>query len=189
MDNIDFFSVLLIAIGLAADCFAVALSGATARRITSLFQVLRLSLSFGIFQALMLVLGWFAGQTVVELIAGFDHWVAFALLAFIGGKMLWESFHPDDKENHTADITRGFLLLSLSLATSLDALAVGLSFAFMKVSIALSSSTIGIIAFIVTAIGSLLGRRLGRIFGRRAETAGGLVLIGIGLKIILEHML
>ncbi len=185
----EFLSIFLIAIGLAADCFAVALSGSISMRTPSFIQVFRASLAFGLFQGLMPVLGWLAGRTVVEFVADYDHWLAFALLAFVGGKMIWESFHSGDGNRRNADITRGFLLLTLAVATSIDALAVGLSFAFMEVDITVASLAIGVVAFIATAIGFLLGRKVGSLIGKRAETIGGIVLIGIGLKVLLEHML
>ena len=125
MATIGFFSVLLIAIGLSVDCFAVALSGSISMRTVSSLQVLRASLAFGLFQALMPVLGWLAGQTVVELMADYDHWAAFVLLALVGSRMIWKSLHSEDGRSESADITKGLLLLTLSLATSIDALAVG----------------------------------------------------------------
>ncbi len=189
MATIGFFSVLLIAIGLSVDCFAVALSGSISMRTVSSLQVLRASLAFGLFQALMPVLGWLAGQTVVELIADYDHWAAFVLLALVGSRMIWKSLHSEDGRSENADITKGLLLLTLSLATSMDALAVGLSFAFLDTNIALASLTIGVIAFVATVIGFLLGRKVGNLVGKRAETVGGIVLIGIGLRILSEHIL
>ncbi len=188
MTNLDTLSILFIAIGLSADCFAVALSGSISMRAVSYIQVLRTSLAFGAFQASMLVLGWLAGRTVVDFIADYDHWVAFILLVIVGGRMIWESFRPRDSHRKT-DITRGSLLLILSVATSIDALAVGLSFAFLKVNIALASSMIGAIAFTVTAVGFLSARKAGKLLGKRAELVGGMILIGIGFRILLSHIL
>jgi len=188
MTGSDFLLVLFIAIGLSADCFAVALSGSIAMRTFSLLQVLRTSLAFGLFQALMPVLGWLAGQTVVDLIASYDHWIAFILLAVVGGRMIWESFHSIEGRSKDRDFTKGFLLLTLSIATSIDALAVGLSFAFLEIQIAPASSVIGLVAFVATAIGFYLGRKAGRLIGKRAETIGGMVLIGIGIRILLTHV-
>lgn len=189
MDNLDFLSVLIIAIGLSADCFAVALSGSISMRTLSFLQVFRASLAFGLFQALMPVLGWLAGRTVVNLIAAYDHWVAFILLVVVGGRMIWESLHSKDSRTAGTDITRGILLFTLSVGTSIDALAVGLTFAFLEVNIVLASSTIGVIAFVATSIGFLLGRKAGKLIGRRAEAIGGIVLIGISLRILLGHIL
>ena len=185
----EFLSIFLISLGLAADCFAVAISGSISMRTLSFIQVFRVSLAFGIFQGLMPVLGWLAGQTVVGLIADYDHWLAFILLVLVGSRMIWESFRLSDEHSKNTDITKGFLLLTLSVATSIDALAVGLTFAFMKINIAVASSTIGIVAFVATVIGFLLGRKASQLIGRRTETIGGMILIGIGIKIILEHIL
>ena len=185
----QFISIFLIALGLALDCFAIAISGSISMRTLSFLQVFRASLVFGLFQAVMPVLGWLAGRTVVDLIADYDHWVAFTLLALVGGRMIWESFRPRDSSRQGTDITRGFLLLTLAVATSIDALAVGLSFAFIEISIMVASLTIGVVTFAVTVTGFLIGRKAGHLIGKRAETMGGLILIGIGIKILLEHLL
>jgi len=188
MTIFDFASIFLIALSLSADCFAVALSGAVASRRVLMSQILRMSLSFGIFQTAMQVAGWLAGNTVVDFIAGFDHWIAFGLLAFIGGRMVWESFHEENEMKAGVDITRGFPLIALSVATSIDSFAVGLSYAFISISIALPSILAGVIAFTITATGFLLGKKLGGFFGRRAETFGGIILVVIGIRILAEHL-
>lgn len=188
MSVIDFLSVLLIAVGLSADCFAVAISGSISMKTVSRLQVLRTALSFGLFQALMLVLGWLAGRTVMDLIAEYDHWVAFILLSVVGGRMIWQSFRSSDAHSDSPDITKGFLLLTLSVATSIDALAVGLSFALLEVNIALAGSMTGAIAFLATIIGFLLGRKAAGLIGKRAELVGGIILIAIGLRILLSHL-
>lgn len=157
---------------------------------TTLFQVLRVSFAFGAFQTLMPVLGWLAGRTVIEFIESFDHWLALALLTIVGGRMLWEATH--EKESHKkVDITRGILLITLSIATSIDALAVGLTFAFLKVNIALASSLIGIIAFSITGAGFIAGRKIGKLklVDKYAEAIGGVILIAIGLRILLSQIL
>jgi len=183
-----FLSILLVAVGLSADCFAVALGGSIAMKSHSRPQVLRAAVAFGLFQALMPVIGWLIGQTVVELIADYDHWVAFSLLAIVGGHMLWESFHHRDSRAERTDITRGWPLLVLALATSIDALAVGLTFPFLKVNVAVASPTIGAVAFAATVVGFLLGRKVGKLAGRWAAAVGGLLLIAIGLRILLTHL-
>jgi len=187
-DSVSFLTLLAIAVGLAADCFAVSLGASMSSTGSGRWRVVRTALSFGLFQAAMPVIGWLAGRTIVNIISGYDHWVAFGLLAFVGGKMLWESFHPE-KEDEVKDVTRGLMLITLSLATSIDALAVGLSFAFLRVNIATASLTIGLSAFLITGLGFFLGRRAGKWLGKRAETVGGLVLIAIGLRILLSHIL
>lgn len=181
----DFLSVFLIAIGLSADCFAVALSGGVSNKNHSWLQILRVAFSFGLFQAVMPVLGWLAGRTVVEFIAAYDHWVVFVLLAAVSGRMLWESLHHGGSEEKEVDVTRGLLLLTLSIATSIDALAVGLSFAFLKVNIALASPTIGVVAFVVTAIGFILGKKASKLIGKRAEIVGAMILLAIAFRILL----
>ncbi len=188
MDSLDLISVFIIAVGLSADCFAVAFSGCIAMKSVSRKQIIVASLSFGIFQALMPVLGWLAGQTVVHLIADYDHWLASALLAFIGGKMVWESFRKEDDDCKT-DITKPGSLLTLSIATSIDALAVGLTFAFLEVNIAVAAGVIGITAFMITILGFLLGKKAGKVLGKRAELIGGLILIAIALRILISHLL
>jgi putative Mn2+ efflux pump MntP len=137
----------------------------------------------------MPVFGWLAGRAIVDQVATYDHWVAFALLAAIGSRMIWGSLHSKHDHSDATDITKAFPLLALSVATSIDALAVGLTFAFLEVNLALASSTIGVVAFIVTIIGFLVGKKVGELFGKRAEAIGGIVLIGIGLRILLTHML
>jgi len=132
---LDFLTVFLIALGLAMDAFAVALSGGFAAGRATPRKTLRLAWHFGLFQFLMPILGWAAGLTVQSLIQAFDHWVAFALLAGIGGKMVYESFKTAKEETKTSDITRGVPLILLSFATSIDALAVGLSLSLLRVRI------------------------------------------------------
>jgi manganese efflux pump family protein len=184
----EFITLLLIAIGLAADCFVVSLGSSISQKNLSPFQIGRVALSFGVFQAIMPVLGWLAGLTVVNLIANYDHWVAFALLGFVGGKMIWESFHSEEVHEKSNDITRVWMLLTLSIATSIDALAVGLSFAFIQVNILIASIAIGLIAFLGTVFGFLLGKQAHHLIEKRAEIIGGLILIGIGIKIVIEHI-
>lgn len=188
MNSLDFISILIIALSLSADCFAIALSGSISLKTFSLRQAFRTALSFGFFQALMPLIGWLLGRTVVSLIAPYDHWVAFGLLEMVGGRMIWESLHEKEASEKKIDITRGLLLLTLSIATSIDALAVGLSFAFLDVDIALASSVIGAVAFTITLVGFLLGRKAGKIIGERAETIGGIILLLIGLRILLSHL-
>jgi putative Mn2+ efflux pump MntP len=184
----DLLSILLIAIGLSADCFAVSLSSSIAHRNHSWIQILRVALAFGFFQGAMPVLGWFAGQTVVDFIAAFDHWLAFGLLTAISGKMLWEAFHKSPDEKEQADNTRGLILLTLAVATSIDALAVGLSFAFLQVNIACAAPVIGAVSFAVTILGFLLGKKAGKLAGKQSEVIGALILFAIGLRILLTHL-
>jgi putative Mn2+ efflux pump MntP len=188
VSEVDFSTILITAIGLSADCFAVALSISISQRELSLRKFFRFPLAFGFFQAIMLVLGWLAGRTIVELISSYDHWLAFGLLVIIGGRMIWESFH-ENEEGTNRDINKWFTLLALSVATSVDSLAAGLSYAFLSVDILFASITTGITTFIITFIGYYIGKRVGALVGKRAETAGGIILILIGLRIILTHIL
>ena len=183
----DWWYVIGIAFGLAMDAFAVAIAAGLTIRPLSGRHVFRLAFHFGLFQFLMPVLGWLAGQTLHQWISAFDHWLAFALLSFIGGKMIWESLHAEHREGR-GDPTRGWLLLTLSVATSIDALAVGLSLAFLRVSIWGPSVVIGIVAAGMTAMGMTFGSRVGARFGKWAERAGGLVLVGIGVRILVLHL-
>jgi len=182
---VDLFITVLIGAGLAADAFAVAVAQSIASRKTSMKNSLVMAGSFGLFQAIMPIVGWLVGMQLITIIAGIDHWLAFGLLAFIGGKMIYES-RVIRREEAKLD---GYLLLLLSLATSMDALAVGLSLSFLEVSILEPAMIIGITTFIISLAGCLLGRRFGHLFEEKVEVAGGLILIGIGLKILVEHLL
>src|SRR5512136_433029 len=176
----DLATILLIAVGLGMDAFAVALSTGATRRDIWFRPGFRLPFHFGLFQFMMPIIGWIAGTTVVRFIGGYDHWIAFGLLAFVGGKMIKESFEGERHET-SLDPTRKWTLVMLAIATSIDALAVGLSLALLKVPILYPSIIIGVVAAGMTAAGLALGSQLGR-FGKRMELIGGLVLIGIGLR-------
>lgn len=184
----DFPTLFGIAVALAMDAFAVALAaGAVIEPLTGR-HVFRLGFHFGFFQAMMPVIGWLAGVTIQPWISAYDHWVAFALLAFVGGNMIREALKDED-QREPADPSRGMTLVMLSIATSIDALAVGLSLAVIGVDIALPALVIGLVAGILTVIGLFLGRRVGTIWGKRVEIFGGVVLLAIGVKIVLEHTL
>jgi putative Mn2+ efflux pump MntP len=168
------------------DAFAVSVAACVRVAKVNLGHVTRLALSFGFFQFLMPVLGWLAGRGLSRWLEAVDHWIAFVLLAAIGGKMLWESFRPSG--GPVRDHTRGWMLLTLSIATSIDALAVGFSMGFLETSIWVPSVIIGVVAAVITAIGAVFGSRLGCRFGVWAERFGGLVLIAIGVKILVDHL-
>jgi manganese efflux pump family protein len=180
-------SILIIAMGLGMDAFSVAISAGAFPRTDSLRAALRLSFAFGIFQTIMPIAGWVAGTTVADMIASYDHWVAFAILSGVGGKMIMESVSRSEK-NFRTDPTRGWTLLMLSVATSIDALAVGLGFAFLKIPILCPSLIIGIVTFIMSMIGMFFGKALGKILGTKVEMIGGIILVGIGVKILMEHL-
>ena len=185
----DTITLLGIAVALAMDAFAVALATGLALSVMNGRHLFRLGFHFGLFQALMPVIGWLAGMTIQRWIADYDHWIAFALLAFVGGKMIYEAFFDHDQDALERDPTRGWSLVMLSVATSIDALAVGLSLALLSVSVWVPSLVIGLTAGVLTVIGMLLGRRINGIWGKRVEVFGGLVLCGIGVKILVEHTL
>ena len=183
----SFLSILVIALGLGMDAFAVAIGVGASIRARSWGSTLRLSSYFGLFQFLMPVAGWFAGVSVADIIAGYDQWIAFGLLALVGGRMIIESYTGEAKVL-TRDQTRGLTVIILSLATSIDALAVGFSFALLQMPVFYPSIIIGMLAFMMTMFGMLFGKKLGVIFGRRVGVFGGLLLIGIGAKILMGHM-
>jgi putative Mn2+ efflux pump MntP len=177
--------LVLIALSLSLDSLAVSIAGGLAVREGRARGALKVALYFGGFQALMPVLGWLAGEGLIEHIARYDHWVAFGLLLFVGLRMIRESFGESQEKSFSLDAGT---LLALAVATSIDALAVGLSFSILRVSIAPAALVIGGVTFLVCFAGFLGGGRLGRRFGPRVEAAGGLILIGIGLKILLSHL-
>jgi putative Mn2+ efflux pump MntP len=184
----DWMSLIALACALAMDAFAVAIVTGLTLNPLSKRQVFRLSFHFGLFQALMPILGWLAGNALYKYIATFDHWIAFGLLAFVGGKMFWEALEKDEGRASSKDPTSGWDLVILSVATSIDALAVGLSLAMLGSTILIPAAIIGIVAATFTITGMFLGRRIGTRWGKRVEVAGGLILIAIGLKILLEHL-
>lgn len=184
----SFFSMLFIAVGLGMDAFTVAIGAGVTVRKVSFRPLFRLAFHFGFFQFAMPIVGWIAGRTVAPFIARYDHWVAFGLLAFVGGKMIIDSL-KDGPETFRKDPTRGVTLVMLSVATSIDALAVGLSLAFLDVNILYPSVIIGVVAMLMTTVGMIFGDLLSRFAGRKVGIAGGLILIGIGIKILAEHLL
>lgn len=174
------------------DAFAVAIATSVSLKEVSYRQLFRLSWHFGLFQALMPVLGWSLGRTIVDYISGWDHWLAFILLAAVGAKAIYNAYIDESKEIDGKDIskpdpTRGITLVVLSVATSIDALAVGFSFAMLNIMILYPSIVIGMVAAAFTLAGMLMGSRLGARFGQRMEILGGLVLIAIGLRIVIKH--
>ncbi len=179
-----------IAVALAMDAFAVAIAVGISLKSIHYRQVFRLAWHFGLFQAMMPVIGWAAGTTVRSHIQDYDHWIAFALLTLVGGNMLREAFFGDEEENGAGkDATRGLTLVVLSVATSIDALAVGLSMAMLKVDIILPSVIIGIVAALLSTIGLFIGNKLGEKFGKRMEIIGGVILVTIGIRVVLSHLL
>jgi manganese efflux pump family protein len=182
-----FVSILIIAVGLSMDAFAVSVTSGAAYKQLKVRHIVQMAAFFGAFQAIMPVIGALAGRGFKDYISGYDHWVAFTLLAAIGGKMIYESFKMKDSQKNycPSDIV---VLLALSVATSIDALAVGITLTLVSASILLAASLIGVVTFSFSLIGAWLGKQFGHIFENKIEILGGLILIGIGLKILLQHI-
>ena len=178
---------VLIAVGLGMDTFAVGVGSGTVFEPPMRRSVFRLCFHFGLFQSLFFLAGYFAGTSIVEAIAAWDHYIALGLLLFVGLRMIREGISPRDEEALRADPSRGWRLLILSVATSIDALAVGLSFGVLAREVLFPALVIGVVSCAMTLAGIYLGRRLQASFGGYAEILGGLILIGIGVKIFLEH--
>jgi putative Mn2+ efflux pump MntP len=182
--------ILLIAVGLAMDAFAVSLAAAAAGWVADRRARFRLWFHFGFFQALMPVIGWFVGERVNRWVAAWDHWIAFALLVWIGGRMIAGSWRSHGDGGAVGpDPTRGRHLVGLSLATSIDALAVGFSFACLGLVVWRPALVIGVVAALFSLGGCLLGGRLGRTVGPRLEAVGGVVLVLVGLRILLADLM
>jgi len=183
---VSLIEILIMSVGLAMDAMAVCLGiGATGMGASPRARF-RLAFHFGLFQFLMPVIGWFAGTTIERFIAAFDHWVAFALLAFVGVRMIRAGLQADG-ESYATDPSRGMTLVMLSIAVSIDALAVGLSLAMVHISIWYPGVIVGVVTGALSVVGLLLGDRLGTRFGHRMEIAGGVILVLIGLRIVVSH--
>ena len=183
------FNILAIAVALAMDAFAVAIGAGITLKHISFRQNFRLAWHFGFFQAIMPVLGWSAGLHIRDWIKNYDHWVAFGLLVFVAQGMLRAAFEKEKIEEERRDPTRGVTMVMLSVATSIDALAVGLSLSMLDISIWTPAIIIGLVASAVTTVGMHLGKKIGTAtkLGRYAEILGGSVLLIIGLNILREH--
>lgn len=187
MIGIDLISIIALAISLGMDCFAVCIAAGMVVREGRLAVILKIAVLFGIFQTCMTLLGWMGGTFIISWIKPFDHWIAFGLLILIGGKMIQEGL--TNSEERVIDYHSLTILLLFAVATSIDALAVGLSLAVLQVQIFLPALIIGAGAFLMSGAGFWIGDRLGNHIGSRAEIIGGLVLILIGLQILAEHMM
>ena len=182
----DIISIILIAIGLSMDSLAVSITNGLTIKDLKLSKSLLIAFSLAFFQAIMPLIGWVAGNGIEDYIQEIDHWVAFVLLAFIGSKMLYEGFQRNKEvvDNQLSILT----LLGQSIATSIDAFAVGISFAVLDYSIVLPVIIIGLVTFVFSMLGLHLGKLLGDKLGKYVEITGGIVLIGIGIKILIEHL-
>lgn len=183
----NLLAILFIAIALAMDAFAVSIASGGIIKKLHLRHAVRISLFFGIFQAVMPILGWLAGNGFRGLISSFDHWIAFCLLTFIGGKMIYESRSLDvDKR---MDPLKFKILLILAIATSIDAFGVGLSLSMLEVTILIPALIIGIVTFILSMVGVYIGRKFGHFLEKKIEVIGGIILIIIAFEILLAHVL
>jgi putative Mn2+ efflux pump MntP len=183
----ELLTSIFIAVGLAMDAFTVSLGIGTARQANDRRSKFRLAFHFGVFQMGMTIVGWFAGSTIAGFIQAFDHWVAMALLGYVGGNMIRSGLNPDAK-SHLSDPSKGRLLVILSVATSIDAFAVGLSMAMLNAPWLAPSILIGVITLGLSSFGLLAGDRLGKKFGKRMEILGGLILLGIGIRVSITHL-
>jgi putative Mn2+ efflux pump MntP len=182
----NLLSAVLIALALAMDAFAVSVSSGIAIRQVKWKHALKIAAYFGGFQALMPVIGWWLGIQVLDLIRGVDHWIAFGLLAVIGGKMIRDARQEENRL--PVDPLKITTLLLLAVSTSIDALAVGITFSVLAVNILPLIIIIGSVTFCLSAAGSFIGGYFGHIFEEKLEIAGGLILIGLGIKILIEHL-
>jgi len=184
----DIITITVIAFGLAIDCFSVSIANGMARSLSGVSNALKIATSFGLFQTTMLTAGWASGLGLSSIISGVDHWVAFGLLSLVGGKMIYESTRNRSAEKEIKPLNLSVLLL-LSIATSIDSFGVGVSFAFLKTSIIIPVIVVGAVSFLLSFAGVFIGEASGRIFENKIEIVGGLILIGIGIKILMEHLL
>ena len=180
------YEIILISIGLAMDAFAVSICKGLSMKKINWKSTIIIAIYFGLFQAIMPVFGYLLGSSFSVIVQKLDHWIAFILLAIIGGNMIKES--KDDEAEKRNDKVDFKTMIILAIATSIDALAVGVTFAFFKVNIILSISIIGLITFILSFVGVIIGNKFGDKFQNKAELTGGVILIIIGLKILLEHL-
>jgi manganese efflux pump family protein len=187
MNQMNTPEIILIAVGLAMDAFAVSIAAGTSGKLQGKRGVFRLSFHFGLFQAMMPLIGWFIGMRIAHLISAVDHWIAFGLLLFVGIRMIRASLETET-DSFQADPSRGFSLVMLSVATSIDALAVGLSLAMIQISIWYPCAMIGIITGGLSVTGILAGKTLSKKIGPRMELLGGIILILIGARILLSHL-
>ena len=181
------FMIFLIAVSLSMDAFAVAVSNGICLGNISRKDTLRTGLFFGFFQFMMPVIGWVLGTSVKGYIEAVDHWIAFGLLLIIGGNMIKEALSEEEETECVVVLTSGKLALQ-AVATSIDALAVGISFAVLSVNIVYAAAIIGVVCFCISVAGCKIGKSIGHLLQEKAELAGGIVLIGIGVKILIEHL-
>lgn len=182
----EIIELLLLSVGLGMDAFAVSVCKGISMKKMDWKKAIIIGLYFGGFQALMPVIGYFLGSAFESLITNIDHWIAFILLGIIGGKMIKDSF-ADESDNCNDDVSFKTMFV-LAVATSIDALAIGITFAFLNVNLILAVALIGVITFILAVIGTKIGNRFGDKYQNKAELVGGIILVLLGIKILLEHL-
>lgn len=181
-------TIIVLAIGLSMDALAISIVSGSIYKSLNVRHALRIGAFFGGFQAFMPLVGSLAGLTMRQYIADYDHWIAFAILCAVGGKMLYESSKIKSEKNNL-DVSNVFILLILSIATSIDALAVGITLPFMKIPLGITVTIIGLVTFVLSYLGVYVGKKFGHLFESKIEAIGGLILIGLGIKIVLNHIL
>lgn len=184
----ELLTIIIIALGLSADAFAVSIASGAAYKELKIKHAFRMALFFGAFQAVMPLIGFMAGVGIKGFIETYDHWAAFGLLTAVGARMIYESFKIKPQEKNL-DPSSIFVLLALSVATSIDALAVGITLSMLAASIVGAVAIIGLVTFVLSYIGVAIGKKFGHLFENSIEAFGGIVLIGIGIKILLGHLL
>lgn len=184
----NLWMIFVLAVGLAMDAFAVSVASGIAMKNVRVGHAFRMAAAFGLFQAIMPALGWASGRALQQVLSGVDHWIAFGLLSFVGGKMIYEATRLEEAEEPANPFALRTLLV-LAVATSIDAFAVGVTFVMIGASIVTPAFIIGAVTFALCLAGVYIGERIGHFFEKKIEIAGGLVLIGIGLKILIDHLL
>ena len=183
----ELLTIIFIAIGLSFDTFAVSVSSGLILKKIDFINATKIAITLAVFQAAMPLIGWLAGSGMKNYAENFDHWIAFGILALLGGKMIYESFKtdPEDRNFNPLDFK---VMIGMAIATSIDALVVGFSFALLNYKILVSVGIIGFITYVVAMLGMLFGKKIGARMGRRMEILGGVMLFLIGLKILIEHL-
>lgn len=178
--------IVLLGIGLAMDAFAVSICKGLSMKKMNWKNAMIIAFYFGVFQAIMPAIGYFLGTTFESFVTAVDHWIAFILLSFIGGNMIKESFNSEDEDkNDRVDFKT---MIVLAIATSIDALAVGITFAFFDVNVIVAVSIIGVITFFISLLGVKVGNKFGDKYQNKAELMGGILLVLLGIKILVEHL-
>ena len=180
-------TIIVIAVGLAMDAFVVSIASGGAYKQLHVRYALRLAIFFGGFQAFMPIIGYLAGLSIREYIQDYDHWIAFGILSAVGGKMIYESLKIESVEKNM-DPSNIFVLLALSVATSIDALAIGITLSLITSYIIIAVLIIGLVTFVLSYLGIIIGKKFGHFFENKIEALGGIILIGLGLKILFQHL-